>query len=518
MAHCNRNYVICSTLRGQWVAGAWALALTVSALPARGEQIRLTAQDAVALALRNNLSLQQEKLSSILSQGPEEVAQASFEPALFAELSGTSSPGQVSFQRAGLSPNSSASLSGQLGVRKVFSTGTSGELGLSSTGMTGGGTIDPAYQSAVTLSISQSLLRGLRRTANEIQITTARHSRDEARQTLRQQAEQIAASTLETYFNLQAALAQDAIQALAIRTTETTLRDTQILIAGGRLAASEEISVRYALQTQQRTKLETTQAVEQARDQLARLIGLVRPSSLDTPALVTVETLPALPDNEELTRLQAMALQRRGDYLATISQVAAQQEKVRALQHFLLPKLDLIGSAFLTGLSGEASSGTLPTSVKEGYWASYRLNQLGWSVGLSLEVPLGNHKAKAELKNAELELRRAQTAAEVVQQNISEELNRAWRAVRLARDQLELSKTAVQVVQTKLQNEEALYKKGKTTAHLLAAVQAEVAKELLAGTQASTSLHQAIVRLHATAGNLLARLRLEFQTEPAPGT
>jgi outer membrane protein len=494
------------------------LVLVATAAPSRANEMQLTVRQAVARALQHNLSLQQERLAPALSDAPELVAQASFEPLLFTEISGSYSPGLVSFQRAGLAPTSATNVGGQAGLRKSFSTGTSAELGFSNTALFGGGMLDPAYQSNLTLSVSQSLLRGISRSANEVEIVSARLSRDEARRKLRQLAEQTAASALEAYFDLHAALAQDTIQALAIKTSETTMRDTRVLIAAGKLAGSEEISVRYTLQTQQRAKLQTEQAIADARDKLARLIGMVGPGSLATPPIVTTETRPSLPDRATLQRLRSLALRRRGDYLAALDQIALQQARVRALKHRLLPELNLAGSVFATGLSGSSSAGAVSITEDEGYWASYKMNKVGWSAGLSLEVPLGNRKARGELRSAELELRRAQTAARLVQQEIAEELNRALRAVQLAHDQLQLTVTAHQVARTKLEAEQARYAQGRTTAHILAAVQAEVTKEQLNQAQAAADLNKAVVVLHATAGDLLGRLHVELRPRPNRGS
>jgi outer membrane protein TolC len=483
-----------------------ALALLVPGV-AHADDVRLTVKQAVRMALEHNLSLKRERQSPSLSTGPEQVADAPFEPELFAEATASHSPGQVSRQRAGLAPTASTNVMGEVGMRKSFSTGTSAELSLSSAAMFGGGVLDPAYQSGVALTARQSLLEGISRSANEEALAAARLSRREARQKLRHQAEQVVADTLEAYFDLQAALAQDAVEALAIKTSETTLKDTRTLIAGGRLPGSEEISARYTLQTYRRAKLKTRQAVADARDRLARLVGLVKPDSLATPRIVTVETTPALPSGSDLRRLQAVALRQRGDYLAALSQVELQRVRVEASRHRLWPRLDLVGSVFATGLSGDESSG-VTTGVEGSYWASYKMDQVGWSAGLSLSLPLGNRQARGELKSAELELGRARTAADIVKQTIAEELNRAFRAVQLARDQLKLIKTAEEVARMKLRSEEALYRTGKTTAHLLAAVQAEVVKERLARAQAEADLSKALVKLHATAGNLLARLGL----------
>lgn len=497
----------------RWTIMAPLLAALLSGRPARGErggrgEIRLTAKQTVVRALKHNLSLEVERLSPALSDAAELTAEAAFEAELFAQIDASHSPGQVSRQRAGLAPTSSTTVGGQVGARKSFSTGTSVELGLNSTALFGGGVLDPSYQTGAALTVRQALLEGISRSANEVAIETARLSRKEAEQLLDRKAEQVAADTLETYFDLQAALARDGIQQLAIETSERTLRDTRVLIAGGKLPGSEEISTRYTLQTHRREKLQAEQDVADARDRLARLIGLVGPGSLATPPIVTVPSSPSLPGRADLERLFVGALRTRGDFLAALRRIEVQRLKVQASKHVLLPRLDLVGSVFLTGLSGDATSSAGSVDVEQGYWSSYKMDQAGWSAGLLFELPLGNGRAKGELKGAELELRRARRAADLVRQTVAEELNRAWRAVQLTREQQKLTILAEEVAKTKVKYEEALYKAGKTTAHIFASVQAEAIKERLSVAQAAADLNKALVKLHAAAGNLLARMHL----------
>jgi outer membrane protein TolC len=490
-----------------------ALLLSAAASPAtagQGRTVPLTPEQAVARALAHNLSLEVERLSPALSDAAEKQADAAFEPSLYARVDASGSPGKVSTQRTGLEPTSTTAVGGSTGLKKTFSTGTAIDLSLSTDTLFGGGGLDPAYQSGASLTVRQPLLRGASRSANLADVTDAQIAREAARRALVHKAEQVAMSTLEAYFDLQAALASDAVAALAIRTSEAALEETRKLIASGKLPPSEEASARYALQTQQRDKLRTEQAVGDARDQLARLIGLVEPGSLATPAIVTAEVTPAaLPGDGDLERLLTAALAGRGDYQAARREIERQQSRVSAARHQLLPSLDLVGSVFLTGLSGQSpSTAAAPGALPSGYWSSFGMDQVGWSAGLVFELPLGNDRAEAALKSAELALRRARLNADLVRQSIAQELNRAWRAARLARDELRLTELAAEVAETKLRSQEALYRSGKSSGHDLAAIRAEAVAERIGRAQAAAALNKAVARLRTAAGGLLPSLKL----------
>ena len=491
-----------------------AALLLLPALPARAQQpgsLRLSVQQAVSQALKHNLSLKAEKLNPTLSKAAQRAAEADFEPALFVSVDSTHSPGQVSSQRAGLSPASSTGVGGTVGARKSFSTGTSLELSLSTKALFGGGGLDPAYQSRAGLTARQSLLRGVSKSANEVSVTTASMARTAAQQTLSRKAEQVVADTLGAYFDLHSALSADAVQSVAVEAARKTLADTRQLIAAGKLAGSEEIAVQYTLQTRLRDQLKSQQAVASARDRLARLTGMVGPRSLATPRIVTTDSSVALPRTSDLQGLLDIATSHRGDLLAARQKVQLQQAKLSAAKHRTLPSLDLVGSVFVTGLSGESSSGgMIPAGSDGGYWNSYQMSQFGWSIGLVLDVPLGNKKADSARQTAELELRRARASVDVVLQGITAELNSTWRALALARSQLKLTLSAEKVARTKLSNEEARYRAGKTSAHILASVQAEALKERLASAQAVADVNKALVKLHSAAGDLLPRMQLKI--------
>lgn len=492
-------------------------ALLLSPLPALGAPaenkstaaLRLSPAEAVTRALRANLSLTLERQDVRLTDAAQRKADATFEPELFAAVDAGHSPGSVSSQRAGLSPTSSTNVGGELGVRKAFSTGTSVELSLSTRSLFGGGVLDPSHQSGATLTARQSLLSGISREANLSELSAATQEREQARLALQRKAEEVAAQTLAAYFDLHAALAKDRAQAAAEEVARTTFKETELLIAAGKLAGSEALAARYTLQVQQRARLQSKKAVQDARETLARLTGLIQPQALVVPALVTTETVTPLPGDEALAALQQAALKARGDYRAARQKVATARLRLRAAKHRTLPSLDLVGSVFLTGISGEPDPGaSVAVEVREGYWASYQMDRVGWSLGLDFSLPLQNNAARAAETSAERALRQAETGAKLLLQQISEALGKAWRDLTLARDQLELSRTAEALAQQKLHNEEALYRAGKTTAHILASVQADATAEELARVQAEADLNKALVQLHSVAGTLLAHLRL----------
>lgn len=495
-------------LRGKMAKTLGAIGAAFVALmgqASHAQEVRLTPDEVVQRALRQNLELEYERQNPTLSGAPQSGAEAQFDPVLFASTQVGGSPGTISASRAGLSPASTTQASGDFGVRKDFATGTSVSARLGTSALFGDSrSINPAYQTGLYFDVRQSLLRGHNLDANELAISNARRAREAGTGRYERRGEVVAADALRTYWDLHAALANVGVQKAAVQQAEKTLAETEALIAGGKQAAAEAVVARYQVQAQKRALIGAEQARDNLRDRLARQIGLVTPRSMETPAIVTAATPETELPKLSAAELQEKALARRGDVRALATEADTRKAELAASKHQLLPRLDLVGSVGLQGLAGSVASGE-QGELGSSYWSSYAMKNVGWSVGLVFEIPLGNRGAEAKRDVASLEVKRAELMMERATQQVSEELNVAWRAVRSMREQLEVTVAAAQVAQTKVDNEQERYRAGKTSAQNLTLMQAELVREQLNKEQALADFNKALVELRTASGTLLDR-------------
>jgi outer membrane protein TolC len=476
----------------------------LSALAQNGE-VRLTPGQAVRLALRQNLDLEVEKLNPNLSTASERAASAVFDPVLFGDTGGSGTPGQ----NVSVGPAHSQRVHGDVGLRKSFSTGTKLETSLGTSALFGaGGGPSRGYLSALSATVTQSLLRGSSLEANEVGITTARLVRFQTEDLLLRKAELVAADTLKAYYDLHAALSNVGIQKVALSVSQKTLSETTSLIQAGKIPAAEAAAADYQVQKGRRDCLVAEQTAQNLRDRLARLIGLVDPRSLATPQIVTATQPRTNVPVDNPTQLQATALRWRGDYRALKSDLDARRVLARAARHNLLPKLDFLAGVNLMGLSGATGTETANArGVGSSYLESLLLKNFGWAAGLVLEVPLENREARAKAEIADLEYHRSQALLERLVLSISQDLNVSWRSLQSAREQLEVTAAALRLAETKLANELERYRAGKTTAQILSLMQDDLVKERLAREQAVVDFNKALVDLWATSGVLIGRIQ-----------
>lgn len=479
------------------------LTLTIPAGTLAAKEIKLTPTQAVNRALKHNLSLQVDRLAPELSGANEQAARAAFDIVLFGETGAT---GQVDHTSGIDKTTHGEDVTAAVGVRKKFTSGTTVEartggsvlLSSNNTGLN-----KPNFEADLSVSLRQSILQGARAAVNKTEITTARLEQKAARLQLRRKAELIATKTLMAYWDLYAALSNLKVQQVALKDSQRTYDETISLIRAGKLADAEKVPNLYLVQTHRRDVVLAEKEVANARDKLARLMGMVGPRSMATPQLVPVGRPATELPRVQLKKLQEMALKRRGDLQAAQVAVDAKQVKVRAARDLLLPTLDLVASVGVTGLKGDSSHGGSivdPTSRPSS-------RNLAWSVGVLLEVPLGLRAAKAQTELAELAVRRARASVKESTQSISEELNVAWRAVQSAWEVLKLNKKAVDLARIKLNNEMDRYRQRKTSAQIIIIMQAELTKERLNLQNAVAKFNQALVELRTASGTLVEHFR-----------
>ena len=475
------------------------LILAAPGITAATPALSLTPQEAVQKALAHNLGLKSARLAPELTDAPRQLADSQFDLSLLAELSCLGDVDPLFTFSRGFAPDHSAGFGLSVGLKKKFYTGTSLEARLGGSLDLGKPTgPDPGFQVPLSFSIRQALLRGASSTVNTTPISNARIEQKAAREKLHRQAEKLAAEVLTVYWDLHAALSNLNIQKVALKLSRKTLEETVQFITAGKLRGSEKVVAQYSVHTHEQDELLAQQAVNNLRDKLARLMGMVTPRSLKTPALITRAPAPSNLPRTGLDVLQTKALKKRGDYLALKYEKSILKANMKVADNNLLPKLDLVGSVSFN-LRNSNSSLTTSGSPTE------TMGQVGWSAGLLLEVPLGNREAKARLQIARLKVNRAEVEEDQLVQSISEELKVAWRAVHSAKKLVELTLQGVRVARTKYENEMTRYRAGKSTAQLLALMQIDLIKDRLARQKALANYNKALVDLKSASGMMLAR-------------
>jgi outer membrane protein TolC len=259
----------------------------------------------------------------------------------------------------------------------------------------------PKNQGTARLEVSyaQPLLNQAGRAYNTSRIVVAQIDGDIARDEFQSSVQDHLLDVAETYWGL--------------------YRDRAVYLQKHKLLASAEsiletLRARQRVDAVQRQVLRARSAVASRRSEIARASMMVRNGEsrirllVNDPQLVHAQSLELVPRDAPHCRrvpvslrgsLQT-ALQNRPDIGAALRDIRAATVRTGVAENELLPKLDLLLSVYSAGLEGNQR-------INQAFINQFSQLEPGYSVGMLLEVPLGNQTARARYQRRRLEFRRA---------------------------------------------------------------------------------------------------------------
>jgi HAE1 family hydrophobic/amphiphilic exporter-1 len=293
---------------------------------------------------------------------------------------------------------------------------------------------------------------------------------------------EIIANVQLAYWELTFALRNEQNQLANLNLARESFRRIELTIAAGAGAPLQRTEVQTEIAARESALLLASQYVSVAENKLKTLI-LVDPaapdwsSSLvptDQPAvdLVPVDLDGALLDAKnnrpELLRLQ---LQRSINDIDL--DYFKDQTKPRVELQATLSTTGLAGSPLATidPLTGQSSPSLAPQNLRGGYYRNLR-NLAGFKthnivVGLTIEFPLHNRSAKANLAGAQIEREQLDASVRFQGLTIEEQVRNSVQAVETARLRVLSARGGSESARLQLTGEQRLFEVGRSTTFLL---------------------------------------------------
>jgi outer membrane protein TolC len=341
---------------------------------------------------------------------------------------------------------------GNFGIQKGFLTGTIVSLGLNNTSVTSNNPrndFNPSTNSSLALSFTQHLLQGFGTALNSRQIHIAKNNREVSDLTFKLQVETTVAAVMELYwdlvsFNEAVQVARDALGA-----SQQLLENNRKQVEVGTLAQIEVVRAEAEIASREQTLVVSqTRALQQEtiiKTALSRT-GVASPA-IAAAHIITTDRI-RVPDVEPITPIQdmtAMALSARPELAQSRIQLANQQLTIRGSKNGLLPTLDVVANVSNGALAGDinplpAPPGTVHSNTGffiGGYGTVlsqlFARNFPNYAVGLSLNIPIRNRAAQAQLASDELTYRQQQLVLQRLENQVRVDVQNALIGVSQAR-------------------------------------------------------------------------------------
>jgi outer membrane protein TolC len=456
-----------------------ALANLLAGLP--GEPLAL--EDAVRLAQDGNLALRDARAVLRSARGALRREKGAFDPVLFAdwERAGAQTPTSSPFSGADVLETDTRSVTA--GARLKLPLGTELAAVLETIRLetnSAFAALDPEHSTQGRLEVRQPLLRGFGPAANVGKASASREL-EAAAARASDAAWAVAAEVEAAYWDVHAMERELAVRRLLVERGRVFVEQTTKRAAAGLAGPGEVATAKLFLAEQELQALVADEQLDGASDRLGTLVGR-RPQGEARYRALTPPP-PRFPVEEEGVLL-ARALEDNEELRAAQADLAAAEARARAAGWDRLPRLDVSGSIGGGGLAGTAREvafldTTLVIDESGGFSESFdevRARDFPtWSVGLSLEVPLGLREGRGERERLVGEAERARARVEATTRSIQDRVRARRREVAHGTARLELARTGVDAALEQARIGEIEYRNGRTTAFELVRLGADVA-------------------------------------------
>jgi len=410
----------------------------------RGGKLYLSLNDAIALALENNLDIAIERFNlpiadtgilqaksgaspggvstgissgtpgggagggggAVAVVGGGGPAVPNFDPTLSTNFSmadnvqppGHSTLGSSSFGTT--APLQSHNTLADFSFNKGFVTGGTVSLGYSNT-RSSSSAFAPQVSSGISFSFSQPLLQGFGIELNTRNQVTAKDDRELADIAFSQQVMSTVAQIEDLYWN--AVTANQAVRNAqeSVDYAQTTLNNTQRQVEVGTMAPLQTTQAKATLATSQQALIAAQNTLEYDALLLKNAVtkNMADPTLADAD-VVTTDSLNVVPNEPILpaSDLVKLALQYRPELAETRINMSISKMNIKASKDLLKPTLNLIGG--YNANSVQPTYGSTFGDVFAGNFPSY-------SVGFNLQIPLTNHSGQASVARAQLQMQQA---------------------------------------------------------------------------------------------------------------
>ena len=460
----------------------------------------LSLREAIALSLQNNLDITVEGYNPRLRDQELINARAIFDPTAFLEGTRTESrnPAAASFITK---PGANYSLwDWNAGIREQLPTGGSYELRLNNEALRSQA-LGNGYTSRLLLTLNQPLLRNFGLDANFTNIRIATNNRSISREQLRLRVSNVVTSVQNAYFDLVFTVENLAVQQRSLNLAQELLALNQARVRAGVAAPVEVTQAEAQRAAQVQNVILAEKAIQDAEDNLKVVMNLPGTGAAWAQAIRPTESPTFLAVQLNLEAAIQAALDNRNEYRSAKLDIDNRELQVRLARNQLLPDLSLQSIFSLAG--GQPA------------W-SQAVSQLGtptyptYTVGLVLNVPIGNRAAQSNYIHAELFRDQGKASLRGLELTIVQQVREGVRRVEAFARRVDANRAARVLAEEQLRVEQRRLEAGVSTTFNVLSFQRDLTAAQANEIQAITDYNKALANLDSVQGTVLERNRIEM--------
>lgn len=486
----------------------------------RDGKLTLSLHDVILLTLENNSLVKVNESQVEAAKFSLLGAYRLFDPTLqaSANVSRYSFPGFSQIQGQGTFDQ--LTQLGQVTYSQTFHTGTTLQVQLNSTKYStnsGFYFINPYWNSFLNLQFTQPLLRNGWQFANTAPLIIARRNLQQSRANFQAQVSGSVLQAVTQYWNVVRDRGNLQVDQESLDAARASYQRDKRALELGALSPLEIYRPEAEVASRRVTAIQAEYTLKQAEDALRMIIGADQDDYVYALELdLTEKSEPAgeLKTVDVSTALQ-QALLKRPEIQVIKRALENDETSIRLAHNHLQPDLSLSAFYQSSGVGGNQFSLTTGELTSIGGFGTafnqlFRFTYPGYGATLTLNLPLKNRTAQAELGTALVGRHRDLYSAQQVREQITLDVNNAVHQLEASKLSLAAGQTAVDLAQKSLSAEQRKTQLGAENVFLLLDAQTRVAIAQAGLVQAQVDYQNAITNLEYAMGTILDAYQVQI--------
>jgi len=482
---------------------------TPSTDPARSV-LAVTAEEAVRLALQNNLGLEAERLGPQVAAFDVAQARAAYTPTLFSTTTKNSAASPPDSFLSGTGDIiTSATLRNNVGIfQNVYRGGGQYSVAFAGNRSTTSGftTFNPNLRANLDAQFVQPLLRNFKIDGNRLQLLQARNTAQIADLDLRQRVTQLSRNVRNAYFILVGAISGLDVARQSLDLAREQLKNNQRKVEVGVMAPIDILEAEAEVARVEENVIVAETQIRSAEDALRALV--LNPSRPDfwTTRIEPAQQPTLEPQAIDVDAAVARALSDRTDLAALKKRLEGTDLTLDFQKNQRLPEVNLQANYGVVGVAGtqlECNRTTFEcvslgrrsyTSALEDVFAN---NIRTWSLQFVVRYPIGTSQADAALASSRLQRQQQQITLRELEMQIATQVRDAARQVTTSLQRVASTKKARELAEQRFEAEKKRLEVGMSDTFRVFQVQRDLSFAKRSEVQAVIDYNRALVNFEA---------------------
>jgi outer membrane protein len=491
MADATRNYLdMVILMRKSWLAVLLALTPSLAGAQTGPTPLNLTVDDAVKMALQNNVDLAADRLDPQIGDTRVAAASGLFRPTIASNVQRNN---QLQPPSSLLFPTSTRNdvMTSNVGLSQRlpwFGTSYSVAWDTSHTDSNSFlNSYNPLLRSGLSFQVSQPLLKDLFTDSARTNVVLSKTNRNIADTRLQESVVHTTAAVRAAYWNLVSARANVEARLAALRLAEELVRVNKAKVDVGQSPPIDLLSAQAEVASNQEQLIVAETTVKQTEDRLRLLIFDSSKRDVWNVRIEPIDTPPAGTAAIDVEAAVTNALRDRADLARTRMDIQNASTSLRLSGNQKLPDVRVNASYQASGLGGTEilRTGGFPGTITGpgqvvGFGTIldqlFRSDYPTWAVGVSVSYPIGQSAEEANQVRSRLESQQAEQRARSAEgRAIQQVRDAAWKVEMNAR-RLETVRAGRELAEQRRDVEQKRFDVGMSTSFLVIQAQRDLAQ------------------------------------------